>query len=132
MDPPKKRRFDAQAFLNSPGMARTVEDYPPAATIYSQGHTSDSIRHIHQGGAELPVVSESGDEAVVGRLGDGAVFGEGALAGQPVLLATATAIAQSRILVVPKRQMVRPLRRQHALADRFIAHMLARNARLEA
>ena len=38
----------------------------------------------------------------------------------------------STILVVPKRQMIRLLHRQHALSDRFIAYMLARNSRLEA
>ena len=41
------------------------------------------------------------------------------------------AMAASRILVVPKRQMIRLLHQQHALSDHFIAHMLARNTRLE-
>jgi CRP/FNR family transcriptional regulator, cyclic AMP receptor protein len=37
------------------------------------------------------------------------------------------------VLVVPKRrQMIRLLHSDHALSDRFIAHMLGRNARLEA
>src|SRR5437762_2160618 len=51
----------------------------------------------------------------------------------PVKTAPATAISMSasRILVVPKRQMIRLLHQQHALSDRFIAHMLARNTRLE-
>jgi CRP/FNR family cyclic AMP-dependent transcriptional regulator len=40
-------------------------------------------------------------------------------------------MAVSRLLVVPKRQMIQLLHRQHALSDRFIAYMLARNARLE-
>src|SRR5205814_8500838 len=48
-----------------------------------------------------------------------------------VRLASATAMTASRILVVPKRQMIRLLHQQHALSDRFIAHMLARNSRLE-
>src|SRR6202035_3820946 len=38
----------------------------------------------------------------------------------------------STLLVVPKRRMIRLLHRQHAMSDRFIAHMLARHARLEA
>jgi CRP-like cAMP-binding protein len=38
----------------------------------------------------------------------------------------------SRVLVIPKRQMIRLLHSQHAFSDRFIAHMLVRNARLEA
>ena len=132
MASPKTRRFDAKAFLTAPGMSRTVVDYPPAAIIYSQGDTSDSILYVQQGSVKLSVLSETGKEAVVGMLGDREFFGEGALAGQPVRLATATAMTQSRIRVVPKRQMVRLLHRQHALSDRFIAHMLARNARLEA
>ncbi|MNC85529.1 cAMP receptor protein [compost metagenome] len=61
----------------------------------------------------------------------GDFFGEGALAGQPVRLATATAMTPSTILAVPKRQMIRLLHKQHTLSDRFIAHMLVRNTRLE-
>jgi CRP-like cAMP-binding protein len=37
----------------------------------------------------------------------------------------------SRILVIPKRSMVRLLHQQHEISDRFIAYMLARNNRLE-
>jgi len=64
-------------------------------------------------------------------LGPGDFFGEGALAGQPVRLASATAMSSSRIRVVPKRQMLRLLHQQHDLSDRFITYMLARNTRLE-
>jgi len=35
------------------------------------------------------------------------------------------------VLIVPKQQMSRLLHAQHALSDRFIAHMLARNIRIE-
>jgi len=129
---PKTRRvFDAEAFLNSPGVSRKVVNYRPATTIHSQGDPSDTVFYIQQGRVKLSVLSETGKEAVVGVLGPGDFFGEGALAGQPVRLATATAITASTILVVPKRQMIRLLHSQHALSDRFIAHMLARNSRLE-
>jgi CRP/FNR family cyclic AMP-dependent transcriptional regulator len=131
MERQKKRVFDAEAFLHSPGMARRVVDYRPAAAIFSQGDPSDTVLYIQQGSVKLSVLSETGKEAVVGVLGPGDFFGEGALAGQPVRLATATAMIASTILVVPKRQMIRLLHRQHALSDRFIAHMLARNSRLE-
>jgi CRP/FNR family cyclic AMP-dependent transcriptional regulator len=131
MAPATKRMFDAQAFLNSPGMARKVVEYRSAAAIYSQGDPSDTVLYIQHGSVKLSVLSQTGKEAVVGMLGPGEFFGEGALAGQPVRLATATATTASRILVVPKRQMIRLLHQQHALSDRFIAHMLARNSRLE-
>ena len=37
----------------------------------------------------------------------------------------------STVLLVEKAQMVRLLHKQHGLSDRFIAHMLARNIRIE-
>jgi CRP/FNR family cyclic AMP-dependent transcriptional regulator len=131
MDPPKKRRFDAKAFLDSPGMAGKAVDYRPAATIFAQGDPADTILYIQRGSVKLSVLSQTGKEAVVGVLGAGEFFGEGALAGQPLRLATATAMTTSRVRVVPKRQMIRLLHQQHELSDRFIAHMLARNNRLE-
>jgi len=64
-------------------------------------------------------------------LGRGDFFGEGCLAGQPVRMGNATAITDSTILLVDKDEMVRLLHKQRALSDRFIAHMLARNIRIE-
>ena len=46
-------------------------------------------------------------------------------------MGSATATTESTILLVDKDQMVRLLHKQHALSDRFIAHMLARNIRIE-
>ena len=37
----------------------------------------------------------------------------------------------SRIVAVPKRQMIRLLHEEQSISNRFIAHMLARNSRLE-
>ncbi len=126
-----QRGFDAEAFLSSPGVARRVATYAPAAIIFAQGDVANTVLYIQHGRVKLSVVSQTGKEAVVGVLGPGDFFGEGALAGHPIRLATATAMTASRILVVAKRQMIRLLHRQHALSDRFIAHMLARNMRLE-
>ena len=106
-------------------------DYLPREVIYAQGDPSSTILYIQQGRVKLSVLSKTGKEAVVGVLGSGEFFGEGALAGQPVRLATATAMTESRIRTVPKRQMIRLLHQQHGLSDRFITHMLARNNRLE-
>lgn len=128
--PPNKALFDAQAFLNSGGVARKVVDYRPAATIYAQGDPSESVLYIQQGSVRLSVRSKTG-KAFVGLLGPGEFFGEGSLSGEPVRLATATAASASTILVVPKRHMMRLLHQQHAMSDRFITHLLARNFRLE-
>ncbi|MFZ0923287.1 MAG: helix-turn-helix domain-containing protein, partial [Candidatus Acidiferrales bacterium] len=53
------------------------------------------------------------------------------LAGQPVRMGTATAITPSTVLVVEKSEMLKALHEQHALSDRFITFMLARNIRIE-
>ncbi len=131
MQPKSKRPFDAETFLNSSGISGKALNHQPAAVVFSQGDPSNSVLYIQHGSVKLSVVSRTGKEAVVGMLGSGDFFGEGALAGQPVRLATATAMTESRILVVPKRQMIRLLHRQHAFSDRFISYMLARNSRLE-
>jgi CRP-like cAMP-binding protein len=131
VSPTKTRRFDAKAFLNSSGMAQKVVDYRPGAVIYAQGDPCETVLYIQHGRVKLSVLSQAGREAVVGVIGAGDFLGEGALAGQPVRLATAMAMVASRIRVIPKSQMVRLLHKQHALSDRFITHMLARNARLE-
>ena len=68
---------------------------------------------------------------VVAMLGPGDFFGEGCLAGQPVRMGSATAITPSVILLINKDKMIRLLHKQHAMSDRFIAHMLARNIRIE-
>ena len=64
-------------------------------------------------------------------LGPGDFFGEGCLAGELIRTCTATAITPSTILPVGKAKMVRLLRTQPAMSDRFILHLLARNVRIE-
>ncbi len=88
--------------------------------------------YLRSGGIRLSVLSHGGKEAIVATLGPGDFLGEGAIAGQPVRLVTARATMVSTVLVIPKRQMLRLLKTQHAFSDRFITHMLGRNARLEA
>src|SRR6266404_1928839 len=47
-------------------------------------------------------------------------------------MGTATAIAPTTVLVIEKDEMIRVVSTEHTLSDRFIAHMLARNIRVEA
>ena len=123
--------FDAQVFLDSAGIDRKIVEYRRAAVIFTQGDPCEHVLYVQRGGVKLSVLSKSGREAVVAMLGPGEFFGEGCLAGQPVRMGNATATIDSTILLVDKNQMVRLLHKQHALSDRFIAHMLARNIRIE-
>jgi CRP/FNR family transcriptional regulator, cyclic AMP receptor protein len=124
-------RFDAQAFLDSAGIARKIVEYRRGDVIFTQGDPCEHVLYVKNGGVKLSVLSKAGRQAVVAMLGPGEFFGEGCLAGQPVRMGSATATMASTILLVDKPQMVRLLHEQHALSDLFITHMLARNIRIE-
>jgi CRP/FNR family cyclic AMP-dependent transcriptional regulator len=128
---PKASGFDAEAFLASAGVAKTVVQYKRGEEIFTQGDVCEHVMYIQTGAVKLSVLSKTGREAVVAMLGPGDFFGEGCLAGQPVRMGSATAITASVILLVSKEKMVRLLHKQHAMSDRFISHMLARNIRIE-
>ena len=127
----KKLVFDAQAFLDSAGVARKVNAFKKAELVYAQGDAAQSVMYIQEGGVKLTVVNEVGKEAVVAILAAGDFFGEGCLAGQSVRIGTATAITASTVLVIEKGEMFKVLHEQRALSDRFIKFMLARNIRIE-
>jgi CRP-like cAMP-binding protein len=123
--------FDAQAFLDSAGIARRVKAFKRAEIVYTQGDAAKSVLYLQEGGVKLSVVSEVGKEAVVAILGPGDFFGEGCLAGQSIRMGTATSITPSTVLVIEKSEMFKVLHEQHTLSDRFITFMLARNIRIE-
>jgi CRP/FNR family transcriptional regulator, cyclic AMP receptor protein len=123
--------FNAQAFLESTGVAKTIAQYGRGEAVFTQGDTCEHVMYIQSGGVKLSVLSKTGREAVVAMLGPGDFFGEGCLAGQPLRMGSATAVTPSTILCVGKDKMVGLLHKQHAMSDRFISHMLARNIRIE-
>jgi CRP/FNR family cyclic AMP-dependent transcriptional regulator len=132
LKPKKKTSFDTQVFLQSVGALRRVEEFRNKQPIFSQGEAADTVMYVQKGSVKLTVVNEDGKEAVVAIFGPGDFFGEGGMAGQTVRMGTATAIAPTTILIIGKDEMTRVLHTEHDLSDRFIAHMLARNIRVEA
>jgi CRP/FNR family cyclic AMP-dependent transcriptional regulator len=123
--------FRVQDFLDSAGVARKVQNYEPKDTIFSQGDACKDVMYIQRGHVKLSVVSKTGKEAVVAMLKPGDFVGEGALAGQPVRIATATAITPVSMLVISLKEMIRVLHSEHLFSDRFISYMVARNIRIE-
>src|SRR5271157_4202670 len=126
-----KGAFNAQEFLDSAGVARKVVEFAKKEAIFSQGDPCKNVLYIQKGGVRLSVVNETGKQAVVAILGPGDFFGEGCLAGQPLRIGTATAIAPTTALVIDKSEMIRVLHAEHEFSDRFISFMLARNIRIE-
>lgn len=135
--PPKRRRldtppiFDVQGYLESAGVPRRSVRYAADATVFVQGAQANSVFYLQHGGVKLSVLSSSGKEAVVAMLGPGDFFGEGCLAGQAVRMSTAAAVVGTTALRIPKGEMIRMLHEHSEFSDRFIAHMLSRNIRIE-
>jgi len=123
--------FDAQAFLDSAGVPRRVVRLPPGGTVFAQGAQANSVFYLQSGAVKLTVLSSTGKEAVVAILGPGDFFGEGCLASQPRRMSAATAVLPTRVLRIPKPEMVRLLHEHWEFSERFIAHMLTRNIRIE-
>jgi CRP/FNR family cyclic AMP-dependent transcriptional regulator len=118
-------------FLDSAALGRKVRKFREKETVFTQGDPAKNVTYIQEGGVKLSVVNESGKEAVVAILGPGDFFGEGCLAGQSICMATATTVAPTDVLVIEKNEMIRVLHKEHEFSDRFIAHMLGRNIRVE-
>ena len=130
--PKQKLDFDLEAYLESTGKARKLVQYRQGEVVFSQGESGDDVRYLQKGAVKISVLSHSGKEAVVAMLAPGDFFGEGALGGQTVRIATATATMASSVLVIEKAAMIRLLHEEHAFSDRFISYMLERNIRIEA
>lgn len=126
-----KRPADVAAVLRSAGVLATSATYQPSDVIFSQRDAADSVVYVQEGSVKLSVSSSSGKEAVVAMLESGAFFGESALAGRAVRLEAASAVTATTVLIIPKAQMIRMLHTDSAFSDHFIAHVLARNTRLE-
>ena len=109
----------------------TVANYRPGEVVFLQGHLAHSVMYVQKGVVKLSVLSRSGKEAVVALLEPGAFFGETALAGHPVRTEVATAMTAATVLIIPKPKMIRLLHTERDFLGRFIAHMLARNSRIE-
>jgi CRP-like cAMP-binding protein len=128
----KAAAFDAHAFFEAMGRGRTVSKYQPQDVVFHQGDRADSVYYVQSGKVKLSVTSASGKEAVIAVLGDGDFFGEGSLISQPVRLATATALAECTLDRIDKSKMLRVLHDEAQFSDRFTAHLLTRNSRVEA
>jgi CRP-like cAMP-binding protein len=108
-----------------------VKQYRQSAVIFSQGEPCAEVMYLQRGAVKLSVMSTAGKEAIVSILQPGDFFGEGCLAGQTVRMATATAVNASVVATIERGHMIEMLHQRPQLNDQFVAHMLARNLRIE-
>src|SRR6202166_674512 len=123
--------FDPKAFLGRIGAGKTVERYRKNQKIFSQGDIADTVYFIQKGKVKITVLSEHGKEAVVGILAEGQFFGEACLEGAAIRIATSQAMEGCVITAITKPAMFAALAREPKFSAFFIAHLLARNSRIE-
>jgi CRP-like cAMP-binding protein len=127
----KKLPFDPKVFLSKVNGGRTVSKYRKNQIVYRQGDPADSVFYIQTGKAKKIVISEQGKEAVAAILGPGDFFGEKCMAGQTLRLGSVAALTECSITRIPKAEIIGVIHKEPAFAELFIAHLLARNSRVE-
>jgi CRP/FNR family transcriptional regulator, cyclic AMP receptor protein len=128
----KKVPFDPKVFLATVNGGRSISKYRKNETVFSQSSSADAVFYIQKGKVKITVVSEQGKEAIVAVLGPDEFCGEGCLTGQPLRLATATAMTECEIMRLEKAVMIRVLHEEPAFSEMFVSHLLARTVRVEA
>ncbi len=126
-----KLPFDPKTFLANANSHKRIVKYRNKDRVFVQGDPADSIFYIQEGKIKLSVISGHGKEAVIAILGVGHFFGEGCLAGQPLCIATATALSECSIMKLDKAEVIRVLHEEPSFSELFIAHLLSRNIKIE-
>lgn len=127
----KKQPFSIGRYLTAKVPGSSTLDFRAGQAIFRQGGAADAVYYIRRGRVKLTTVSKAGKEAVVGFLNAGDFFGEGCLVGRRKHKTTAKALSSTSLVVLKRKEMIRLLREEHALLDRFTLHILKRRTRIE-
>jgi CRP/FNR family cyclic AMP-dependent transcriptional regulator len=128
----KVKTFELRDFLASIGVGRTQEKFKKGQAIFRQGDAANAVYYIDKGKVQITVASKQGKEGVIAILEPAEFFGEGCLAGQPLHMATASAMAEAAILRIEKETMIRLLHEQPTFSKLFMGFLLSRNVQIEA
>jgi CRP-like cAMP-binding protein len=121
--------FNSRKILAAIGKGARVVAFPGKQTVFAQGDAAGAIFYIQEGKVRLTVVSKFGKEVTLSILSEGEFFGDGGLAGQPLRMASATAITDCKLLQIDKQAMMLALQRDGTFSDLYVAYLLARNLR---
>jgi len=127
----KSQPADWESLLTEVSYGKTVTETERKRHVFRQGDPADAVFFLSHGKVKLAVTSKQGKEAIVAILDPGDFFGEGCLAGQPLRMATATAMTDCTLVRLEKAAMARMLHDQHHISELFVTHLLSRNIRYE-
>jgi len=123
--------FDPMAFLAIVGGGKTVLKTRENQILFSQGDAADAVFYIMEGKVKLTVLSAKGKEAVIAVLERKAFFGEACLTAQMVRISTATSMADSTVIRIERKAMIRVLHEEPTFSELFMTYLLSRNIRIE-
>ncbi len=129
MAKPAKDKFDPKTFLAKVGAGKSISKLGKGQNVFVQGDVADAVFYIQKGKIKLTVVSDQGKEAVVGMLEPGQFFGEGCPNGQPLRIATTTAIEDCVITRISKPAMIAALEGRPKFSQLFMAYLRRRSDR---
>jgi CRP/FNR family cyclic AMP-dependent transcriptional regulator len=124
--------FNPKTFIAQSGNGRSINKYRKNQTIFKQGAPADAVFYVQKGKVRVSVVSERGKEAIVSILGPDEFFGEGCISGQALRIATVSAMAESVVVLIVKKEMIRLLHEEALFSEMFMTHLLNRTVRVEA
>ncbi len=114
--------------LTKAGAGRTIWTHAAGIVLFAQGDPATAVFYLQQGKIKLTVLSKGGKEAVIAILAEGDFFGEGCLAGQPLRIATATAMTECSVMRMEKATVVKLLTKDLDFSDVVLSHVLTRSA----
>ncbi|RPJ53234.1 MAG: cyclic nucleotide-binding domain-containing protein, partial [Acidobacteria bacterium] len=113
----RSQPVDWERVVSGISQGKTVIEYGANRNIFWEGDPADALFFLKQGKVKLSVTSQQGKEAIIAVLDRGDFFGEGCLAGQPLRMATATAITDCGLVRLERKLMVRLLHERHEISE---------------
>jgi CRP-like cAMP-binding protein len=111
-------------FKSGASLGGRVSHYRNNQKIYAQGEPALSLFYIQHGGVRLTSRTKGQPSAVTTILGVHDFFGEVCLAGHPLRMSTAVAMAASSIRTIRKDKMLQMLRRGNKASNALVGYLL--------
>lgn len=112
--------------LGSLAAVATVRQVPPRTVLFEKGRPGDALYVVLSGELKATVLSPEGKEVIFSIMGTGEVIGEIALLDGGERSATVSAVRESSVVVLQRRDFVSLLRRDPKLSEAVLVRMARR------
>jgi CRP-like cAMP-binding protein len=123
-------RFDVANFAATYGGVRR-DTFEAGATLFAEGDPADHLYYIQAGRIQVSVISAHGKAAILDVLEPGCFCGESCLRGDPVRVATASAVSNSTVVRLERPCVIRAFLHDPHFAAFIFYFVLNSRARLK-